>query len=56
LSLADGFQPVRNRLAVSYEDECLLLGVSWRRDYERLGAFRKGSTFSFSFALKGLGR
>jgi LPS-assembly protein len=56
LSLADGFEPVRNRLAVAYEDECLELGVSWRRDYERVGAFKKGSTFSFSFALKGLGR
>jgi len=56
LSLADGFEPVRHRLAIAYEDECLELGVSWRRDYERLGNFTKGSTFSFSFALKGLGR
>jgi len=43
-------------LALAYEDECLELGVSWRRDYERLGEFKKGTTFSFSFALKGLGR
>ena len=56
LSQADGFEPVRHRLAIAYEDECLELGVSWRRDYERLGEFKKGSTFSFSFALKGLGR
>ena len=56
LSQADGFEPVRHRVALAYEDECLELGVSWRRDYERLGNFRKGSTFSFSFALKGLGR
>ena len=56
LSLADGFEPVRHRLGIAYEDECLELGVSWRRDYERLGDFTKGSTFSFSFALKGLGR
>jgi len=56
LSQADGFEPVRHRLAIAYEDECLELGVSWRRDYERLGDFRKGSTISFSFALKGLGR
>jgi LPS-assembly protein len=56
LSLADGFEPARHRLAIAYEDECLELGVSWRRDYERLGNFTKGSTFSFSFALKGLGR
>jgi LPS-assembly protein len=55
-SLADGFEPVRNRLGIAYEDECLELGLTWRRDYERLGAFRKGSTFGFHFALKGLGR
>ena len=56
LSLADGFEPVRNRLGILYEDDCLQLGVSWRRDYERIGSFRKGSTFSLSFGLKGLGR
>ena len=32
-----------------YEDECLELGLSWRRDYERIGDFRKGSTFSLSW-------
>ena len=56
LSLADGFQAVRNRLGILYEDDCIELGVSWRRDYERIGSFRKGSTFSLSFGLKGLGR
>lgn len=56
LSLADGFEPVRHRLGVSYEDECLELGVAWKRDYERVGTFRKGSTFSVNFALKGIGR
>ena len=56
LSLADGFEPVRHRLSLAYEDECLEFGISWRRDYERVGDFRKGSTFSLSLALKGLGR
>ncbi|HUE78162.1 MAG TPA: LPS assembly protein LptD [Sphingomicrobium sp.] len=56
LSLADGFEPVRQRLGIAYEDECLELGLSWRRDYERIGDFRKGSTFSLRVALKGLGR
>jgi len=56
LSLADGFEAVRNRLGILYEDDCIELGVSWRRDYERIGSFRKGSTFSVSFGLKGLGR
>ena len=56
LSLADGYEPVRNRLGISYEDDCLEVGLTWRRDYERIGAFRKGSTFGFHLALKGLGR
>jgi LPS-assembly protein len=56
LSLANGWQPVRNRLGIEYEDECLQLGVTWRRDYERIGAFRKGSTFAVHLALKGVGR
>jgi LPS-assembly protein len=56
LSLADGFTPVRHRLGIAYEDECLELGLSWRRDYERIGTFRKGSTFVLRLALKGLGR
>jgi len=56
LSLADGWQPVRNRLGIEYEDECLQLGVTWRRDYERIGAFRKGSTFAIHLALKGVSR
>jgi LPS-assembly protein len=56
LSLSNGFKPVRNRLGILYEDECLELGLSWRRDYEQIGNFRKGSTFSFHLSLKGLGR
>ncbi|MFL6750091.1 MAG: LPS-assembly protein LptD [Sphingomicrobium sp.] len=56
LSLADGFEPVRHRVGINYEDECLELGVAWKRDYERIGEFRKGSTFSINFALKGIGR
>ena len=56
LSLSDGFDPVRHRLGIAYEDECLELGVAWKRDYERIGEFRKGSTISINFALKGIGR
>ena len=56
LSLADGYEPVRHRLGITYEDECLELGVSWKRDYERLGEFKKGDTFALRFALKGIGR
>ena len=56
LNLSDGYEPVRHRLGFTYEDECLELGVAWKRDYERIGEFRKGSTFSINFSLKGIGR
>ena len=56
LSLADGYEPVRHRLGIAYEDDCLELGVAWKHDYERIGEFKKGSTFSINFALKGIGR
>ena len=55
-STANGWQPVRNRIGIQYEDDCLQLGVSWRRDYERIGNFRKGSTFAVRLALKGVSR
>jgi LPS-assembly protein len=55
-SLADGWQPVRHRLGIQYEDECIQVGFTWRRDYEQIGAFRKGSTFSLHLAFKGLNR
>ena len=56
LSLADGYEPVRHRLGIAYEDECLELGLSWKRDYERIGEFRKGNTFALRLSLKGMGR
>jgi LPS-assembly protein len=56
LSVADGWQPIRNRIGIEYEDDCLQLGVTWRRDYERIGTFRKGSTFAIHLALKGVSR
>ena len=55
-STADGWQPVRNRLGVEYEDDCLQLGLTWRHDYEQIGTFRKGSTIAIHVALKGVTR
>ena len=56
LSMADGFEPVRHRLGVAYEDECLEIGLTWRRDYDATGDFRRGNTFLFRVALKNVGR
>ena len=56
LSLSDGFQPVRHRLGFLYDDECIELGVTWRRDYDATGDARRGNTFLLRVALKNLGR
>jgi LPS-assembly protein len=56
LSIADGINSVRHRLSLDYEDDCLSFGISWRRDYERLGDRADGSTFLFRLSLKGLSR
>lgn len=56
LSLADGWQPVRNRIGIEYEDDCLVLGVTYRHDYERIGTFHKGSTIALHLAFKGVSR
>lgn len=55
LSIADGYEPVRHRAGISYEDECLELGVTWRRDYENTGDARRGNTFLLRVAFKQLG-
>jgi LPS-assembly protein len=56
LSNADGYEPIRHRLGLAYDDDCLELGITWRRDYEQTGDFRRGNTFLFRVALKNLGR
>ena len=56
VSLADGFEPVRHRVSVDYEDDCLAIGISWRRDYDRVNFLKEGSTFQFRLTLKGLDR
>ncbi|MFZ1744163.1 MAG: LPS assembly protein LptD [Pontixanthobacter sp.] len=52
---SDGFEPVRTRLGVAYNDDCLELGLTWRRDYVTSGDAQRGDTFQFYFALRNLG-
>ena len=56
LSQADGFEPVRHRLGVTYEDDCLRLGLTWKRDYETTGDARRGNSYLLTLAFKNLGR
>ena len=56
LSLADGFEPVRHRLGITYEDDCLRLGLTWKRDYETTGDAQRGNSYLLTLAFKNLGR
>ena len=55
-SLGDGFEPVRDRLGIAYEDECIAIGVSYRRNHDAIGGAVRGSTFALRLALKNIGR
>ncbi|WP_238473883.1 LPS-assembly protein LptD [Altericroceibacterium spongiae] len=52
---SDGFEPLRTRLGIAYSDDCLELGVTWRRDYVRVADARSGNTFQVYFSLRNLG-
>lgn len=52
---ADGFDLLRSRLGVAYRDDCLELGLTWRRDYVTTGDAVRGNTFILSVNLLGLG-
>ncbi len=56
LTLSDGYQPIRHRLGLLYDDDCIELGVTWRREYDAVGDARRGNTFLLRLALKNLGR
>jgi len=52
---SDGFQPLRTRLGAAYEDDCLEIALTWRRDYVATGDARRGDSFQIHFALRNLG-
>ncbi len=55
LTISDGFDPIRHRLGIAYDDDCLSLAVTWRRDYQPTGDARRGNTFLFRLAFRNLG-
>jgi LPS-assembly protein len=54
-STLSGFEPVRHRLGVAYEDDCVQLGFTWRRDYQTTGDARRGNSFQLRLVFKNLG-
>jgi len=54
-SVLSGFEPVRHRVGVAYEDDCLEVGFTWRRDYQTVGDARSGNSFQLRLVFKNLG-
>ncbi|WP_374412261.1 LPS-assembly protein LptD [Novosphingobium colocasiae] len=52
---SDGFQPLRSRLGLAYEDDCLEVSLTWRRDYQTNGDAKRGDSFLVRFNFKNLG-
>ncbi len=55
LSVTDGFEPVRHRLGIAYQDDCLDIGLTWRRDYQSAGDARNNNTVQLRLAFRNLG-
>lgn len=55
LLASDGFEPLRTRLGIAYQDDCLEFGFTWRRDYAESGDAERGNTFQVHFALRNIG-
>ncbi len=55
LATTDGWEPLRTRLGLAYQDDCLELAFTWRRDFVATGDARKGNTYQIHFALRNLG-
>lgn len=52
---SDGFEALRTRLGAAYQDDCMEIAFTWRRDYVTTGDAQRGNTFQLHFALRNLG-
>lgn len=55
LATTNGWEPLRTRLGVAYQDDCLELDLTWRRDFVATGDAQRGNTYQIHFALRNLG-
>ncbi|WP_394648587.1 LPS-assembly protein LptD [uncultured Sphingomonas sp.] len=56
LSTSSGFSPIRHRVGVAYQDDCVDLGLTWKRDYRNVGDARSGNSYLLTLSFKNLGR
>ncbi len=56
ISLNDGFEPIRHRLGIAYEDDCVRLSLTWKRDYDPSGDAKRGNSYVIRLSFRNLGR
>ncbi len=54
-SAANGFQALRTRIGSAYQDDCLEVSLTWRRDFVATGDAVRGNTFQIHLAFRNLG-
>jgi len=55
ITSADGYEPVRHRLGIAYQDDCVDIGLTWKRDYQSAGDARDNNTIQLRLAFRNLG-
>lgn len=51
----DGYTPVRHRVGIAYENECIELGFTWQRRYQGFGDAGPTNSFLVRLAFRNLG-
>lgn len=54
-AVSDGWEPLRTRVGIAYQDDCLEFGVTWRHDYQTTGDAKSGDRIMIHFSLRNLG-
>ena len=52
---SDGFEPLRTRLGIAYDDGYTQIGLTWRRDFTTTGDAERGNTILLNVSLRTLG-
>lgn len=55
LTPLDGYTPVRHRIGIAYQNECIELGFTWQREYQSFGDARRGNSYLVRLAFRNLG-
>lgn len=55
LTTLDGYTPVRHRVGIAYQNECIELGFTWQREYQSFGDASRGNSYLVRLAFRNLG-